>query len=236
MAGREVAAVSADTEGCTLEATEYSFTLSNPEMSLRIFDTVGLEEPEMGVNTFLGAIEKAHQLITTLHNNGGIDLLLFCVRGGRLTNTMQRNYRLFFEFLCDKQVPLAIIVTHLEQEGVMENWWARNKETFRRYDIRSVAHACITALPAHVTLYEEKRVQSRNTLRELFREALSSPNTSYVQAALKWITTFIEKLWSFLANKLSFRGKDISKRLEARCGFPRAEAQRLAAIITKRPT
>ncbi|KAF8137280.1 hypothetical protein EV363DRAFT_1446163 [Boletus edulis] len=115
MADAEIATTSSKLEGCTLEATEYSFTLSGETQTpLCIFDTVGLNEPKMGVNTFFGAIEEAHRLITSLHHSGGIDLLLFCIRGGRINATMQPNYRLFFEFLCEKKVPLAFIVTNLE--------------------------------------------------------------------------------------------------------------------------
>ncbi|KAG8220558.1 hypothetical protein J3R82DRAFT_3291 [Butyriboletus roseoflavus] len=152
MAGRDIALTSSNLEGCTLNAQEYSFMLSNSNTSLRIFDTVGLEESDIGLNTFMGAIEKAQELVMSLHKAGGIDLLLFCVKAGRHTTAMQRNYRLFSEILCNNRVPLALVITHLENEGVMENWWERNEQTFKKYGVSSVAHACITALPAHVTI------------------------------------------------------------------------------------
>lgn len=231
MAGRDVAPTSANLEGCTLHATQYSFTLSDSKTLLRIFDTVGLEESDMGVNTFIGAIEKAQELVMSLYKAGGIDLLLFCVKAGRHTAAMQRNYRLFSEILCNNRVPVALVITHLENEDVMEDWWDRNEKTFKKYGVSSVAHACVTTLPAHVTLYAEKRDQSQKALQKLFRHALSSHNPSYIQDMRDWLTTFIEKLRALFTGRMLFRKKEIVKRLEARCALPRSEAQKLAEII-----
>jgi len=235
MAGANVASISANLEGCTLEATEYSFTLPG-EPSLRIYDTVGLNEPEMGINTFFGAIEKAHKLIMSLHDAGGVDLLLFCIRGGRITATMQRNYRLFFEFMCEKKVPLAFVVTNLEHEDVMENWWQTNEKTFERYGIQSVAHACITATPTRVTKHVTKRAESLSALQKMLHDSLSSPNDPYVKDAWSWFASTVDRLWSFLVKNLPkfLRRKFLLKRLETQCTLRRDEAQQLADMLMKR--
>ena len=234
MAGAEVAKTSSNLEGCTLQAEKYSFTLPG-EMLLRIYDTVGLNESEMGVNTFFGAIEKAHELITSLHAAGGIDLLLFCIRGGRITATMERNYRLFSEFLCDKKVPLAFVVTHLECEDEMEGWWKRNEKKFEKYGMRSVAHACITAAPARVTTFAAKRAESRVTLQRMLRDALNSPNGPYVRDVRSWFANLVETLRAFLMKRLpvSLRRKDLMSRLQTRCGLPPDEAQQLADMLAR---
>ncbi|KAI6044683.1 P-loop containing nucleoside triphosphate hydrolase protein [Pisolithus marmoratus] len=114
IAGRPVAEVSPDVEGCTLQSKEYKFDVGKVRVS--IWDTVGLEEPEMGVNGYIPAIEKAWLLIKRLREAGGVDLLLFCIRGNRVTMTTQSNYRLFYEILCGQQVPIALVITHLERE------------------------------------------------------------------------------------------------------------------------
>ncbi|KAF8439031.1 hypothetical protein L210DRAFT_3481214 [Boletus edulis BED1] len=234
MADEEIAKTSSNLDGCTLEATEYSFTL--PEGTpLCIFDTVGLNEPDMGVNTFFGAIEKAYRLITSLHAAGGVDLLLFCIRGGRITSTMQRNYRLFFEFLCGKKVPLAFIVTHLEYEVVMEDWWERNERTFGEYGIQSVAHACITAAPARVTTLAGKRAESRSALQTMLHDALSRPSTPYVQDVRGWFISTVDMIRSFLMRGLpvSFRRRDLLMKLENRCAMSSEEAQQLADMLAR---
>ncbi|KAF8551305.1 hypothetical protein OG21DRAFT_1418241, partial [Imleria badia] len=172
MAGTEVALTSSNLEACTLETTEYSFTLPG-EMSFCIYETVGLNESQKGLDAVLGAIEKAQQLVASVHA-GGIDLLLFCIRGGCITAGMQRNYRLFFECVCEKKVPLAFVVTHLEQEDMMENWWERNEKTFEEYGIRSVAHACVTATPPRVMAHAAKRAESQRALHKILRDSTSS--------------------------------------------------------------
>ena len=235
MAGRAVAEIASNLEGCTLEATKYSFTLKSPktEMSLSVFDTVGLEESEMDINTFFGAIEEAKKLISSLYKAGGVDLLLFCVKAGRFTAAMQRNYHLFSDILCEGRVPLALVTTHLEDEEVMEDWWERNKQTFEKYGIRAVAHACVVTLPTHVTLYVEKRVQSRRALQQLFHEALNTPNPSYLQDLRNWLVAFIEKFLSFLTGRTFLKKRRIMKKLEAYCTLPPGEAERLAELIVK---
>ena len=236
LAEHEVADISSNLQGCTLEAREHSFTFPGP-MVLNIFDTVGLGEPEMGVNTFFGAIKQAHELIESLHSAGGVDLLVFCVRAGRITAALQRNYRLFFDVLCGGKVPLAIVVTNTEQEKVMENWWINNAATFQSYGIHSSAHACITALPADtVTLaYAHKRVESRKTLRTMLINALRNTNSPYARDKRGWLITIVSKLRSLVTKKSgSFKKKDILRRLEKECMLNCSDAEELAHLLTTR--
>jgi hypothetical protein len=58
-------------------------------------------------------------LISKLRKEGGIDLLLFCVRAGRFTSTTQNNYRLFYEWLCEKNVPI-VVASFRENESDFE--------------------------------------------------------------------------------------------------------------------
>ena len=205
-------------------------------MVLSIFDTVGLGEPEMGVNTFFGAVKKAHELIESLHSTGGVDLLVFCIRAGRITTTMQRNYRLFFDVLCGGQVPLAIVVTNLEQEKIMESWWTNNVETFQSYGIRSDLHACITALPADVYGYADKRAESQKALRIMLLDALGNTNSPYMQEKRGWLVTFVSQLRSWMTKKKSrsLRKKNLSRRLETECLLNRSDAEELAELLTTR--
>ncbi|KAH0840209.1 P-loop containing nucleoside triphosphate hydrolase protein [Lanmaoa asiatica] len=161
LAGWHVADVSPDSVACTLASTEYQFQLG--AATIRLWDTVGLEEPERGTNGYMGAIEKATQLIRRLNASGGISLFLFCVRGNRVTTTMQSNYRLFYEVLGKKQVPIAMAVTHLERELIMEEWWQRNVKTLEKNGIHVGGHACITTLEGH-----SKYAESRNAVQDLF--------------------------------------------------------------------
>ncbi|KAF9241822.1 hypothetical protein BU15DRAFT_60722 [Melanogaster broomeanus] len=69
----------------------------------------------------------------SLQRTGGIRLLIFCIRGGRITAVTQNNYRLFYEILCQKEVPIAFVITGLENEPSMEGWWTKNKSEFEKY-------------------------------------------------------------------------------------------------------
>ncbi|KAG1829387.1 hypothetical protein DFJ58DRAFT_875726 [Suillus subalutaceus] len=119
LAGKEVARTSPDMQRCTMHWREYNIGFG--DTSYKVFDTVGLEAPQLGIKS-------------------GIDLLLFCVRAGRVTATLQSNYRLFHEFLCEKKIPIVLATTNLEREKRMEDWWERNKGAFDNYQIKVVGH------------------------------------------------------------------------------------------------
>ena len=72
-------------------------------------------------------------------------LFLFCIGGNRITATVKSSYRLFCEVLGKKEVPIALAVTHLEREAVMEDW-QRNGKSLDKNGIHSTGHACITTL------------------------------------------------------------------------------------------
>jgi hypothetical protein len=84
----------------------------------KVFDTIGLEEPGLNPPQYLDAIVNAYNLIKKLNSEGGIDLLLFCVKAGRVTATFQSNYRLFYEWLCEEKVPVVLVLTSKESKIV----------------------------------------------------------------------------------------------------------------------
>lgn len=131
-AGRQIVHISPDIHRCTLHWTELQVTFKNGTR-YQVFNTVGLQEPRLHTGEYLSAISNAYGLITTLKERGGVNLLLFCVRGGRVTATMQSNYRLFFEFPCEERVPLVLVVTNLEREVNMEDWYTRNVGHLEKY-------------------------------------------------------------------------------------------------------
>ena len=62
----------------------------------------------------------------------------------------------------------------------MEYWWVKNQEAIQQYDIRSIAHACITAVPARVAVYTQKRAESQKALRMMLHDGLGNHNSSHV--------------------------------------------------------
>ncbi|KAG8213756.1 P-loop containing nucleoside triphosphate hydrolase protein [Butyriboletus roseoflavus] len=224
LAGKPVARVSSDVEGCTLQSTKYTLSFRGAEV--RVWDTVGLEEPTMGINGYLSAIEKAYMLIRELGNAGGVDLLLFCIRGSRITATTQGNYRLFHEVLCNKEVPIAVVVTNLEREVVMEDWWMRNEKYIEMYGIRSVGHACVTGVEE-----DDKYGKSKDTLQNLLLSQLSNKRRFLMQPE-PWFARLLVGLGSFLHGKNPPKGEKMVRTLVKRCHMDGETARRLAGLLT----
>jgi len=221
LAGWHVAEVSPDSVACTLTATEYQFQLG--ATTIRLWDTVGLEEPESGTSGYVGAIERATELVQRLSASGGISLFLFCVRGNRVTTTMQSNYRLFYEVLGNKKVPIALAVTHLERERVMEAWWERNARTLEQSGIRVGGHACITTLEGHA-----KYLESRHAVQELLWQYAEQGKFSMPSET--WLSRVLSGLSALLGLGLP-KGKDLTRFLTKRCHLEPDVAQRVAACI-----
>ncbi|KAG2113738.1 P-loop containing nucleoside triphosphate hydrolase protein, partial [Suillus discolor] len=217
MAGKEVAHTSPDMQRCTLQWKEY--TIDFEGASYMVFDTIGLEEPQLGIKEYLESVENAYKLVRELDDKGGIDLLLFCVRAGRVTATLQSNYRLFHEFLCEKKVPIVLAITNLEREQRMEEWWERNEGTFDRYQIKVAGHACITAANRldgrHKVLYEQSRITIRNLVREFTADGQKQAWTG----GHNLFVSLMRRLKELLTGGSHLTRKDLVPHLTKRCGI-----------------
>ncbi|KAG1851671.1 P-loop containing nucleoside triphosphate hydrolase protein [Suillus subluteus] len=229
MADEEVANTSPDMQRCTMQWKDYVISFGGN--SYKVFDTIGLEEPQLGIKEYLESVENAYKLIKELDNQGGIDLLLFCVRAGRVTATLQSNYRLFHEFLCEKKVPIVLAITNLEREKRMEDWWERNHSTFEKYQIEVAGHACITAANRldgrHKLLYEESRV----TIRTLVKKFTADGQKQAWMGGDNLFVSLMRKLKVLITGSPSVRKKDLVPHLTKRCGISKEVAKKLADMI-----
>ncbi|KAI6000767.1 P-loop containing nucleoside triphosphate hydrolase protein [Pisolithus albus] len=224
----EVARVSPDANACTLDSDEYVFEIGPARV--RMWDTVGLEEPDtISEDRCFNAIEKAIQLIKSLSAAGGISLLLFCIRANRITVTIQNNYRLFYEVLGRKEVPVALVVTHLEREQQMEDWWPRNEKMLERYGIITAGHACITGVVGH-----SKYQQSQEAIRALLLQY--DEQGKFMMPSEAWIGRLLKGLVSFVGDKAFLRGRDMVRILTKRCHLRPDVAQRVAACLDQQVT
>ncbi|KAG2355327.1 P-loop containing nucleoside triphosphate hydrolase protein [Suillus spraguei] len=229
MAGKEVARTSPDTQRCTMQWKEYTVSFGGELYS--VFDTSGLDDPQLGIKEYLESVENAYRLIKELDRRGGIDLLLFCVRAGRVTATLQSNYRLFHEFLCEKRVPIVLAITNLEREQRMENWWERNYGTFEKYQIQVAGHACITAANRldgrHKDLYEESRIVIRNLIEKFTADGQQQG----WMGGHNLFVSLMRKLKGLLIGSLHMKPKDLVPHLTKRCGMSREVAKQLVDMI-----
>ncbi|KAG2104401.1 P-loop containing nucleoside triphosphate hydrolase protein [Suillus discolor] len=230
MAGKEVAITSPDTQRCTMHWQEYTIDFHGEPY--KVFDTVGLEETQLGIKEYLESVDNAYKLIKKLDAEGGVDLLLFCIRAGRLNTTIQSNYRLFHEFLCEKKVPIVLVITHLEREARMEDWWDRQQSTFEKtYGIRVADHACITAANRLDGRHKDRYEESRVTVRTLVEKFTVDDQKSLWAGGNSRFVSFMRKLKGFLPEPLDVKKKDIVSRLMQRCNLSPDVAKQLAQMI-----
>ena len=230
MAGKEVAKTSPDMERCTLHWQEHFIAFDGHQY--KVFDTVGLEEPQLGMKEYLGIIENAYNLITKLQKEGGIDLLLFCVRAGGVTATLQTNYRLFYEWLCEEKVPIVLVLTGLEREQRMEDWWGRNERVFNQYGIKVNGHACITAANRLDGRHKDLYATSQTLVRDLVIEHTSEKQgVSFDDGFLQ---RFFRSLRELFRGNRPPKKKDVETILIKRCGMPPEAAKELATNIRRR--
>ncbi|KAF8551737.1 hypothetical protein OG21DRAFT_1498932 [Imleria badia] len=164
-----------------------------------LWDTAALEEPESGTSGYMG----------------GISLFPFCVRGNRVTTTMQSNYyRLFYEVLGKRRVPIALAVMHWhlgEREPVMEGWERNVKpETLEHNGIRIDGHACITTLEGH-----PEYVESRNVVQELLW--WYADQGKFATASETWLGRLLSRLSALLGLRRDNTTDDIHTAIGSVC-------------------
>ena len=218
IAGRQVAEVSHGADACTLSFNPYTFPVNG--RIFHIWDTVGLDEPD----TELEAIEGACDLIHQLTSQGGVDLFIFCIRAPRITVTSRANYRLFYEVLGRSSVPIASVITHLEQEVDMEKWWERNVKQREKLGLNFAGHACVTGLPTH-----SKYPESLHNIAKLL-DGLNGDGRFNMPPEAR-LVEFSRLLGRFSPLKGDSRKKEIKQVLMRRCRMDSEMAEKLAVKL-----
>ncbi|KAH7882245.1 P-loop containing nucleoside triphosphate hydrolase protein [Phlebopus sp. FC_14] len=228
IAGQDLARVSDSARGCTMDFEEYRLIVGNAH--LRVFDTVGLNGPQVQSKEYPNTLKKAYNLINTLERTGGVDLLLFCTRFGRLNECAQSNYKLYHDFLCDKKVPMVIVITQAEGCKDVNRWWKDNEQVFTECGIKSYSgHVFVTASqsPDHA----HKRFESRGSLLECIRNHPSSPSSGLFVPTDQWFLTFCKMIGELVVGKKSYRRKVVVDIMTQSLGFSKEHARRVAKKI-----
>lgn len=77
------------------------------------------------------AIKMLISFLKELEN--GVSLLIFVIEKGRIKKNLNDNYKLFVEGMCMNKVPVVLVITHCEMEGVRGTWWEENQQHFQKY-------------------------------------------------------------------------------------------------------
>ncbi|KAF8840485.1 hypothetical protein BDN67DRAFT_881882, partial [Paxillus ammoniavirescens] len=143
IAGSSVARTSDDFRVCTIGSACYKTTIGNEAVNL--WDTRGLGEEGFFRSLFQGSpARNLTKFLRERHQKREIDLLVYCIGGSRRNETLVKNYKIFCLTTRRLAAPVAIVVTHLEGEKNMEDWWERNESRLQRLGMEFDDHACIT--------------------------------------------------------------------------------------------
>ncbi|KAF8836874.1 kinase-like protein [Paxillus ammoniavirescens] len=192
IAGQTLAESSIHTYDSVFEASSHDVYLADDHHRrhrFRLFETAGLSG-QLGVAQYLHALAKLHELICELYRTGGVRLLIFCICGGRVTAAMQQNYVLFRDAFCRRQVPVAFVVTGLENEVHMEKWMEVNGDDIKARGMYYDEHACITTStnPAHARKYEISQQKVCDILSRF------GTHQSWVLEPTRWLEATAEAL------------------------------------------
>lgn len=232
IADQNIAKTGSNLQRCTLTWTKYVLPrLFNNELQYNIFDTMGIENPELELEPveYHRSIKNASQLLRELDECGGTSLLVYCVQKGRDGGALRSNYQLFREVLYQRRVPVVMVVTGLEDEEVMEKWWERNRTTLEASEIVVEGHACVTTLKN-----EAKYEASREAVRELIqRYAAVMPVLGGWKKGEGMISAFMRRISLRQPNPEDKRLQDkLQKDLQSQCGMKPELASKVANTFT----
>ncbi|KAG2145198.1 hypothetical protein DEU56DRAFT_789356 [Suillus clintonianus] len=229
LAGKEVAVVSPDLQRCTMHWKDYNIDFGDE--TYKVFDTIGLEEPQLAIREYLESVDSVYRLIKELDRQGGIDLLVFCIRPCRINATLYSNYKLFHDYLCKGNVPIVLVITHTERG--MEGWWEGVQSKFECYGIRVAGHACIFVADGLDGPYETR--DDEVTIRNLVEQFTANGQKPAWIGGDDLFVSLMLKLKELPAGHLRVKGVSIVSRLMKRCGTSRRVARRLAYMIKQDP-
>ena len=200
IAGENISETSSSAVGCTLTYQRYLLKLGDQRFA--IWDTAGLDEGAQGTVPAEKAEAYLKQLLRDLAKTTGIDLLVYCVRGTRVRSALLTNYHLFYSAICRKKVPIAIVITGLEnQEGDMDTWWQKNERQFLALQMRFDSYACVTTLQSwmeNATL-EERRGISKDALIKMITSTCRTER--WMPAERNWVDTAFPDIRAILSSK-----------------------------------
>ena len=202
LVGEPVATVSNQATGCTFASTKFRATINNQELML--YDTAGLDEADAGTVSPEQAIQNLRSLVTELTT---VNLLVYVIRGTRFRKIVSDNYHMFRAMIHggDRNVPVVLVITGLENEENMDDWWEDNKAYLAQYKLTFCGHACITATKGRAFrdgsgyIFEDLYDASRKKVVDLLAE--HAFNTSVTIAPLPKDTIF-RRWWNSLLSEL----------------------------------
>ncbi|KDQ59832.1 hypothetical protein JAAARDRAFT_153927 [Jaapia argillacea MUCL 33604] len=203
LAQSDIADTSSTAAGCTFQSQKYTIALGSD--TLNIFDTVGLNEGRGGTVSSNTAISNLYKLVRKMQD--GVNLLVYVIRGPRITESTADNYRMFFEGFCQRKVPIVLIVTGLENEDPMDAWWDRNCQAFKKYGMEFSGQACVTTFRGKrdedgYYMFDREYFESKPKVFDLILHSLL--DSPWKMESTRWFASIIKTLSSGLKPLVPF--------------------------------
>ena len=206
--GKDVAETSSGSTGCTFNSERYPTEIEG--VPLVLWDTSGLNEGNKGKVAGKQAMIQLYELISSLEEEG-VSLLVFCVRGPRIKDTMVNNYQLFHSSFCLGKVPIVLVMTGLEEEEPMDAWWPQNKGTFQAEEMSFCGQACITATKGKLRqggyTYQDEYDESRKKVRKLIVDSYQV--VPWKLEKVPWFVASIRRIAKGIAWLVGYRAGDV---------------------------
>ncbi|KAH7889067.1 hypothetical protein F5I97DRAFT_1804005, partial [Phlebopus sp. FC_14] len=173
------------------------YELVGGDRKYHIYDVTGVCEGFDGLVHPDQVDENLTNLERELVKAGRIHLLLHCIRGPRFRRAWLKNHQIFHSTIFRKQVPIAVIVTGLENhEEDMEQWWGTNGRELLR-QMHFDAHACVTTLDANRVdspVLKLRCAESRKTIISLITKTYSHPGQDWRAHQNPWLAAVFQDL------------------------------------------
>ncbi|XP_006457070.1 hypothetical protein AGABI2DRAFT_195950 [Agaricus bisporus var. bisporus H97] len=221
------AAVSNLAVGCTFESAPYPVSIDGVRYTL--WDSAGLNEGDAGSVPGDIALHHLRDLVNNL--NDGISLLVYCIRGSRYRDIIKVNYDLFTEIICQREVPVVIVVTGLENEECMEDWWKVNEKEFTGRGMKFHGHACITTSKGKKNMFEEEYEESLVAVRALIQKCC--PKNAWVVGSEEWFDRITLRIQEYYDTYNGYSHEATERYSSERGGSSRLLAQQEKPLLYK---
>ncbi|KXN85170.1 hypothetical protein AN958_11592, partial [Leucoagaricus sp. SymC.cos] len=191
LAGDSTAIIGNRAVGCTFESRPYPVPIDGAQYTF--WDTAGLNEGDAGTVPATTALSHLRDLVERLQD--GLSLLVYCIRGARYRDILKVNYDIFTEIICQGEIPVVVVVTGLEHEERMDDWWIANESEFTSRGMKFQRHACVTTIKGRKDMFEEEYEESKKVLRDLIKN--TCPGGAWVVDSNAWFQRITSRIQGY---------------------------------------
>lgn len=179
-----------------------------------VYDTPGLDEALGGTVAAAEAIRSLYRLMVNLDD--GIHLLVFVVRGPGITKSHHKNYDLFYRVFCQKQVPIVLFLTHMEDaiaSDEVKMWQETNCPTLTKMQFSFNGEAYITADPGPNGVRKKQYDVSVEPVKRLIKQHCRDDPWILSNGTIPWLKKVVVETYNQIAAALGLQRMVLNETL-----------------------